>query len=1247
VNCLVRSVLAALAIAVAGAFGQDAQLSGVVSDPSGAIVPTARVTALNQETGVKRETEANREGYYLLPALAPGLYRVQAKASGFQVSVREGLKLAVDQNARLDFKLQVSKPQERVEVVEDAPVLLNTDDSTLGVALDTRQVEELPIEARNVVELLSLQPGTLYLGENLVGDWRSGAVNGARADQSNVTLDGVDVNDQNTGAPFTSVLRVTQDSVQEFRVITGNPTAQEGRSSGAQVALITKSGTNVVHGSLYEYNRNRLFTANDYFLKASQLASGQFNEPANLIRNVFGATLGGPIRKDRLFMFANYEGRRDDEAQSVVRLVPTATFRTGVIRYENTAGGVTTLSPSQIQAMDPLNIGDNQNVLAILKTYPLPNDSTVGDGLNTAGYRFALSQQSKYDTYISRLDYILTPDGRHTLFWRGNLQDDKSPQPPQYPGQPPATVDLNNSKGFASGYTAVLSPQKVNTLRWGLTRQGGEDAGGLLSPLVALGAVNPPSSYARGSSLHVPVNNLTDDFSWNRGKHALQLGGNFRIVNDDSSSYVNSFSSAQMVDGYLAGSGIAGKGGPFDPAVAGFIPVADSFQKAYDTALLTAVGIITDVNAIYNYTKTGSALPLGSPVARQNRWTEQEYYGQDTWKVRSNLTLVYGLRWTLLQPPYEVNGTQVGPCTLSASTCTPLSLTNWFNQSAEQGATGGAAINVPLISFAPNGPANGRPGFWNWDYKDFGPRVALAWAPDLGTGWLADLFGSKGKISVRGGYSLVYDNFGAATVNTYNADGSYGLTTQASNIPGSVTVATAPRFTSLTQIPTSLLPPQPAGGFPATPSPSAFAITWGLDSSLKTPYSHDVDFSIARDLGMGMVLNTAYAGRFGHRLPEQEDVAMPLDLVDPKTGVDYFTAMTMLSKLAYANTSINNVKPIAYFQDLFGPLNGLTVGNSGPLTATQIVYNQVQRNLGNETQALFNLDLPNSQTNAGLNVPAHTYPSYRYFHDQYSSLYAWRTIGASNYNSLQVTLHKRFGAGVQGDFNYTWSKSLDMTSQVEQAPNLGVDNFAQIINSWSPRQLWGVSDYDTTHQINANWLAEIPIGRGRRFASGAGPWVDAVIGGWQLSGLLRWTSGLPFSVKLGATWPTNWNIPGFATLDASIPASALVRGNGPEAFAGPQAVSSAFRDNYPGESGTRNPLRGDGYFGLDAGLSKQFPVTDRVRLKLRWDAFNVTNSVRFDVQSLGGSYLMPATFGVYSSTLTTSRVMQVAMRVEF
>jgi len=410
---------------------------------------------------------------------------------------------------------------------------------------------------------------------------------------------------------------------------------------------------------------------------------------------------------------------------------------------------------------------------------------------------------------------------------------------------------------------------------------------------------------------------------------------------------------------------------------------------------------------------------------------------------------------------------------------------------------------------------------------------------------------------------------------------------------------------------------------------------------MNTPYSHAINVSVSREFSRDLVLDVAYVGNFARQLPEQEDVGMPLNLFDPKSGMDYFTAATLLSKMAHAGVPVQNVKPIAYWQDLFGPLA------NGSMSATQAVYNQFLTNVGNETYALFSLDLPDSQTGAGLNVPGHSYPSYRFYHDQYSALYVWRTIGKSDYNALQVTLHKRFSNGLQGDFNYTWSKSFDWTSQAERIPTSGGNNGAQIMNTWKPDQLRGVSDFDATHQINANWIFELPFGKGRHFASNINRVADAIIGGWQLNGLFRWTSGLPWTVDEGSTWPTNWDEEGWGIFQGPLTGADLKKGKGPNAFANPQAVFNAFRIDYPGESGTRNPLRGDGYFGIDAGLAKVFRPVERVNVRLRWDVFNVTNSVRFDVGSIGNRLDSPNNFGVYTQTLSNPRVMQLALRVEF
>ncbi|WP_158749342.1 carboxypeptidase-like regulatory domain-containing protein [Acidobacterium sp. S8] len=1237
-------------------FGQaTTSLRGHVTDASGAVVPGAQLTLTLTGTGAAREGRTDSSGEYQFLQLAPGNYTLKVSAEGFSPVEKQGMNLLVGQPATEDVALAVGTVTQQVTVDTNVQPVLNTTDATLGNAFAEKQVQSLPIEGRNVPDLLSLQPGVTYLGRtddnngtNAVGnngqDSRSGTVNGGRSDQSNITLDGVDVNDLNNGYAFTSVLRVTQDSVGEFRVTTSNPDAAEGRSSGAQVGLITRGGTNQFHGAVYEYNRSNLFEANDFFNKQQQLATGEPNTPPKLIRNVFGAAVGGPILRDKLFAFLNYEGRRDTEGQSVnAGIVPLQSFRNGNIQYQTNSGSIFNLAPSQIQGMDPQGIGDNPNILQLYSQYPQANDPTQGDTYNTGGFRFPYTLHRSYDTYIARMDWNITKNGNHTIFWRGNLQGDNEPTPPAFPGQPPSTSTLTNSRGLAVGYTAVLTPNLVNTARYGFTRQGVDNAGISKEPQIYLAAVAQPESFSRSTSYIIPVQNVVDDLSWTKHDHSFQFGVNIRFIDDQRASDANSYPDGQMNQGWLSnGSTVAGNGGPFDPAAYGYPAVNQVFVNQYNDALLGLVGIITEGDAIYNYTKQGTALPLGTVIKRDYRWNEYEFYAQDSWKALKNLTLTYGLRWSLLQSPAETTGTQVGTCKVNAGVCQPFALTDYYQQSAQQGISGGAASAIGDVSFDLNGRYNGKPDFWNMEKNNIGPRLALAYSPTPEGGFLNKIFGNN-KSSIRAGYSLVYDHFGAATVNTFDTTGSYGLSSNISNPVGTVNIATAPRFTDINTIPASVLPAAPAGGFPATPDPAQFAISWGLDSKIKTPYSHLIDFSIARELKNGSSIEISYVGRLAHRLLAQEDVAMPINLT--AAGTPYFGPAAAMAKLARAQVPVNSVQKVAYWESLFPQLDGADIG-WGPLSATQNVYELFQQNKYNETYALFELDAPDALSGAGVN-PNGSYPSFRFYHDQYSALYAWRSIGYSNYHALEVVYRQQFGSGLQADFNYTFSKSMDITSQAERLNSSGSTNYAQIMNTWNPNQLYGVSDYDARHQINANYIWDLPIGRGKQFLSNANRLTNAVIGGWQTTGIVRWTSGFPFLVNNGAYYPTNWDIQGYATQVAPIPSRAAKRGKLTQRFADPQAVFNSFDFTLPGGSGTRNPLRGDGYFSWDTGLNKAFAITERAKVQLRWEMFNVTNSVRFDAQSINSTLDNGPNFGQARTLLTNKRLAQFAARVEF
>jgi hypothetical protein len=294
--------------------------------------------------------------------------------------------------------------------------------------------------------------------------------------------------------------------------------------------------------------------------------------------------------------------------------------------------------------------------------------------------------------------------------------------------------------------------------------------------------------------------------------------------------------------------------------------------------------------------------------------------------------------------------------------------------------------------------------------------------------------------------------------------------------------------------------------------------------------------------------------------------------------------------------------------------------------------------------------LPNSITSAGVN-PSQSYPSYRFYHDQFSALYAWRSIGSSNYNALQAVYRQRFDYGLLADFNYSYSKSLDITSQAERETDSGSNNGAQILNTWSPNQLYGPSDFDIRHQITSDVIWNLPVGRGQQYFSSTGRLTNELIGGWQLTGIIRWTSGLPFEIVNGNNYyPTNWDIAGYATLTGTPPKTRA--GSNPggliqQMFANPTAAFNAFSHTLPGESGTRNPLRGDGYFEVDTGLGKTLPLTERLKLKLGVEAFNISNSVRFDPKTIGNDLDNENAFGNANQTLTQSRQAQFYGRLSF
>ncbi len=1210
----------ALALSLALQAQSTSSLTGLVTDPSGAVIPGARIVVVNSDTNQRRSAVTDSQGRYSFPQMQPSTYEVHAAAPGCADGIVRDVALLGNTPSTVDIRFEVGTVQQTVAVTGEA-LQVNTQDATLGNAIGTHPILELPFDARNVVGLLSIQPGVTFFGDpSQRDDYRSGSVNGGKSDQGNVTLDGVDVNDQQFRTAFTGVLRTTLDSVEEFRTTTTNGDADTGRSSGAQVALVTKSGTNAVHGSLYEYTRNTLTSANTFFNNADGIPRQK------LIRNVYGASVGGPVKKDRLFYFFNNEGRRDASDATAVRVVPNMLFREGIFTYQNTAGGTTQLTPSEIRAIDPQHIGESPAVLQLLQAYPAPNDNTVGDGLNTAGYRFTRSVPLRYNTDIARGDYQLDSAGKQTLFWRGNLQNDHyvpstttSSGIPQFPGQSDSTITLQNAKGMALGHTWVISNNLVNSIRYGYTRQSYDNTGVLSGPLVGFTGIDNPVASTTALSATIPVHDIEESLTWTKGAHTVVAGGSLRFIRTNRLSFANSYSSATMTPGWFV-----------DNARYLLQPdVNPNTLSDYTTQMVNLLGLVSQGTADYNYNKQGALLPQGEGIRRDFADNEYEFFLQDTWKVTRGFTANFGARVNLDPALYEVNGYQT-------STNIPLGV--WANDRAGLAERGLPQSLVTPLSFQLASAPGGRSLYPFQSH--IAPRVGLAWSPQSDSGWRKRLFGGPGKTAIRAGFGLYYDAFGQSLIRIADAT-SLGFSTTLQNA-GTQPYTTVPRCVRLNQIPSGLLPAAPPGGFPQV-APNAFAATSGVDSSIQSPYTMNMDFSIGRDLPHGFHVESSYVGRLSRHSLIGDDVGMYTNLVDPKSGQTYFQAATLMQQYVRQNLPANKVPNIAWFQDLFPGYAG------NGLSATQSIYqNAWLQNPASDTTALQVIDA--SATGCS---PCSALGPNALYNPQYVALTAFRSIGAGDYHAFQTTVRKQYSSGVQFDFNYTLSKCIDLGSTREsdgpngpQGSGLGL-----IQNPWNPGQMRAVCDYDVRQLVSAFMVAELPFGRGHLLAHHANKFVNAFIGGWQLSAIWRQSSGLPVGVSNGGYWPTNWNYPPFATQTASVQQATTKNGvsGGPNLFPDANAAFNAFELTFPGQSGSRNTLRGDGFFTIDTALAKRFTMfyNEHHSIQIRAEAFNITNSVRFDVNQLSLSLSNSVAFGKYNGTLNTPRVFQFGGRYEF
>jgi Carboxypeptidase regulatory-like domain len=1247
-----------------------AALSGTISDQTGALVPNVQVTATNVANGLIRRASTNEIGFFLLPSLAPGAYAIRAEHEGFAVLEAGNVVLQVGDQRSVKMQMKIGS---RTEIITVAAALsdVNTIDASRGNAIEEQEVKTLPFLARNPILMLTLQPGVVFTGQsdpdalfqgavsNL--DYREGAVDGVRGNQSNVQVDGANSNDFHTQAPFTSVLPVTLDSIKEFRVTTANGNATDGVASGAQVQLITKSGSNEIHGNLREYNRDTSLAANSFFSNRSGLAR------PNLERNTYGGSIGGPVIRNRVFLFFDYEARRDDSESPQVRNGPSATLQQGILTYRTTNGNIATLSPADVKNLDPAGLGENPNGLQYLSLYPKANDPASGPdgGLNFGAFRFNAPVQTRNQIYTSRMDFNLTKDGHHTLFVRGILGGLRADtMAAQYPGLPPRSSVLNNSKGIAVNYTAQIRPSFLNTLRYGFTRQGLQSSGfqGSFLANTTIGAAfiggDTFSGVGRANGRQVPVHDIDDDATMLRGKHTVQFGGAVRVTRDDNYNQAQSYptfnswptalrSTPQQPDQRLLATG--------DPNV---MP-ADAFGFMQAFMLLT--GTVDLATATYlTDPKTKQLVPFGVPRARSYAENGVEGYLQDTWRVLPRLTITAGVRYSVYTPVWETNGAEVRPT---------IDVRDWWNKRQSDMYAGIPSWSSPLISYDLAGKANGRESWYSTDWNNVAPRLAIAYAPEFRGGVGRAIFGAAGKSAIRAGFGVYYDRLGGALAVATDKYGSPGTATSVSTANGIYDFATAPRLSApSTLVATGGLPPLSAfinapasGSFPFTFAQGAAASGFMVDNRLTVPYSMHASFSVERELPRRVVVDLGYAGTLGRQQLGYLNMAQYYGYFkDPSSGQNLWGAYNQIVDLIGTDplhpainpndtAAVSKIQPIAFFENLLPNLPAFTK-NTG-LTATQAFYVLAARANGNWIQPLRTIDTGLTGGNSPWNTtvdPKRT--GYVLFQPQYNSLSTWTNAGSSSYHSMQLTVRRRAGPATFAA-NYVLSKGRDNGSTPENNDTIfGAAGSDQIQNAFRTKAGYADSNFDLRHNFNAHGLFDLPFGRNSHGL------LHQVIGGWTLAGVWRWRSGFPLSITNGLVYPTNPLNQGPATIVGSL--ETHITRNGafglPNLFSDPVAALKQVLYTRPGEVGSRNAIRGPGAFTTDLSLHKRFriPGTERHRVEFRAAAFNAFNNVNFSTPFFNSNLRLDQTavFGNLNSTSGVrggGREMELAVRYEF
>ncbi len=1211
--------------------GTTTRLTGTVVDNAGAVVAGATVTVTNEGSNISYSTQTSGSGVYAFDLIPAASYKVSVEKSGFKKFVSSGNVAQINQPATVNVAMEVGDVTAVVSVVDSTEKVQTSTSGNVGSTIEQGTIESIPIVAargRNPLDLLNYQPGIVN-GANTGGGVH---VHGSRDRSFNFTLDGVDINESSAGGSNFTPLRPNPDSIQEFQIVTSGFTAELGRSSGAQVTFVTRSGTKVFSGNVSDYYQTPRFIANSYLNNTRSVNKPQF------IQHIFSASLGGPLfvprfgegtpiraLKDKAFFFVNLQVLRQNQRQLALRTVYTDAARQGIFRYiqggRNAPVGTavaplfptgaavdaagaprfgncsTTVTTSCVAtynvAANPSGIGIDQTILSSIRSAPLPNDFSRGDGLNTAGFNFLAPTSEKQYDFVSKFDFKINNKNsfyvRYAIGSQNTANDGGNGGLEPFPGLT-GGITNRDPKNLAINYRWSPTSTVTNEFIYGYSKFTFFFGNSPTFVPFILNLVTDAGSNAKGNGRGVTTQQFVDNLTFVKGNHILKSGLNFRFgkQTDDRSSVANG-----LIEGSISFSrAINNNFNAFNlPSTSGATALNSNDFSTLQSQINDYLGRVGAYNQAFVSNADGSAFaPAGTRWLFEANYPEYDFYAQDSWKARSNLTIDLGLRWEPKLAP----------------------------------TTGGLPILRPNQSLGIGAPASNT---LRWvegtliktDWNNISPSVGVAWDPF-----------KKGKTSIRGNYRLSYDKFGTFVFGSaifQNAPGN--------NILFPTTNAFGQNGGLYRNIQTLI----PTGTPNDNRQPSAFGALSQtiIDPNLVYPEIHQWYAGFQQEIGWGSVVEVNYIGKKGKHLFGGYDA----NQVEIRSN-GFLSAFKEL-KANRGDSTYQN----AYFNTL---LAGDTRIIPADGTATRMLIRTSLADIVNGSVSALAASLASGvggrvwQTNTGNAFFFQKYPQFT------SSLNVLDSEDRSFYNGLEIILKKRISRGIGFQVGYTLSKSTDTRSfdpvftTVGRGANQSSSSSPFDINNRELNNAY--SDFDRRHAIQATYVFELPFGRGQKFGTDIPKALDWAIGGWQLAGTFNLASGRPFTVYSQANTLTNV-VPTPANCNGcSRHLGSVTQELGTNYFFTPEQ-RALFSNPEPGDFSNvgRNYFVGPIQFQTDASLSKKFRFTEKMNFQLRIDATNLTNtpSLGFPAATLGGS-----TFGqIRDSVTNAARRMQFSGKFSF